>query len=531
MTSLLPAFAHKIWFRLALCLPIGAFGALGLPPLTTPALIVSLSVYWLILSRLEGRFHILAAGFLFGFGYFLAGLWWVGNALLVGGNPYLWALPLAVAGLQALLALFPMAATVTSQMLFPGRSLSSYCAFIASLSFWEWGRGHFFTGFPWNLYGMTWTEILPVLQSLSLFGIYGLSLLTIFMASVPAFAVYGQASRSVRGLLFGLALLVGGGLYSWGDARLKSLPSAFNHEVLLQLVTPDIPQEEKWNSSLFWDNYLRTVDRIVEPGVADAGKGTAKLRLVLLPETALHYSFKDNPLAVERLRSILKGFPEKTYLLSGILRRTSGGKSGEDDYHNSLSVFDDSLTEKATFDKFHLVPFGEYIPFQRYIPFGPVVAFSGFRSGPGPQTLRLDDIPPFSPLVCYEVIFPGAVTAATGKDGSRPAWILNVTNDAWYGISPGPWQHLGHAVYRAIEEGLPVARATNTGISAIIDPVGRILTESPLFEPFVQTTPLPTPLPTLTWYSRFKDLPFFFALILLYFPSVRAFFRKKTMPR
>jgi apolipoprotein N-acyltransferase len=502
----------SIWLRMLQCFLYGGIGALSMPPFTTPALIVSLSLYWITLTSFEKKWHAFPAGFLFGFGYFLAGVWWVGNALLVGGNPYLWALPLAVCGLQALLALFPMMAAVCSQYLHQGRSLGAYLFFLAMMGFWEWARGTFFTGFPWNLFGMAWTYNLAMLQILSVGGIYLLSLLTVFMFSVPAFALAGAAKRSVRFGLLGVAVISGASLFWWGHARLEAQTTEYNPDVIVQVVTPNIPQDEKWDDSLFWPNFVKTIQAIA-PARMD-GSVTGKTRFIVLPETAMHFSALEDKDAAAELKRILKMYPEKTYLLTGMLRRSFDPTTGEASYHNSLVGLDQDLNENFAFDKFHLVPFGEYIPFQKYIPIGPVVAFSGFNSGPGPQTISLDTAPSFSPLVCYEVIFPGAVTALP-----RPDWIVNVTNDAWYGRSPGPYQHLGHAVYRAIEEGLPVVRSTNTGISAIIDPYGRILMQSPLFEQAVQTAHLPRP-GEKTYFSEHKNIFFFILIIILGLPCI-----------
>lgn len=503
--STLPACFEKPWVRLVCCLLVGAVGALSMPPFTTATLFFSFSLYWLLLTTFNRKLHIFSAGFLYGFGYFVASLWWVGNALLVGGNPFIWALPLAVCGLQALLALFPMVAA-SSQIILPGRSLASYLIFIVSYSFWEWGRGHFFTGFPWNLAGMMWTSSLPMLQSLSLIGIYGLTLITIFVTTVPAFAWKGQASKRVRYGLAAFAVLLLAGMYVGGQMRLEAHHTNFNNEVVVQLVTPNIPQADKWEYEHFWNNYKKTVDAIRLPPAGD-GRLQGKTRLIVLPETAFQYSHFDDPRAVAELQSALQGYPEKTYLLTGLLRKT------EDGYHNSLVGYDSTLDQKFAFDKFHLVPFGEYIPFQKYIPIGPVVAFSGFQKGNGPASITLDSYTPsFSPLVCYEVIFPHAVI---NPDTIRPEWMVNVTNDAWYGISPGPYQHLGHAVYRAIEEGLPMARSTNTGVTAMIDPVGRILNESPLYETYVQESFLPRALSSPTLYALLGDKIFFILLIFM----------------
>lgn len=515
-------FRDRAWFKMLCCLLLGAISATSMPPYCTPALILGLSFFWLNLTELKKKWHAPLAGFLFGFGYFVGGIWWVGNALLVGGNPYLWALPLAVSGLQAILAAFTMTGTALSQWLYPGRSLGAYLFFVAMMALAEWARGNLFTGFPWNLFGMVWTHNLEMLQILSVGGVYLLSLLTIFMFTVPAFALAGAASRRVRLSLLILSFSIGVTLFAWGSFRLKEHPTAYNPDVIVQNVTPNIPQEQKWDPALFWENYVKTVQAIAPAHMDNAVNG--KTRIIVLPETAMHYAQLEDAKAKEELQRILRMYPEKTYLLTGLLRLSNDPLTKEDSYHNSLVGLDQDATEVFAFDKFHLVPFGEYIPFQKYIPIGPVVSFAGFDSGPGPRTIDLSGVPGFSPLVCYEVIFPGAVTAEP-----RPEWMVNVTNDAWYGVSPGPHQHLGQAIYRAIEEGLPMIRSTNTGFSAIIDAYGRILIQSGLYKDDVQTINLPQA-GEKTLFSETKQMIFFVLIGLLCLPAAIALFRHYKKP-
>jgi apolipoprotein N-acyltransferase len=242
-----------------------------------------------------------------------------------------------------------------------------------------------------------------------------------------------------------------------------------------------------------------------------------------LPETAFGYRELEDSEAGQALRDTLAMFPQPTYLLTGALLRSADDKTGQLAYHNSLLVVNQETRILESFDKFHLVPFGEYIPFQSYIPIAPIVQFSGFVEGPGPRTLAVENIPPFSPLVCYEVIFSGAVT---DRD-KRPQWIVNVTNDAWYGLSPGPFQHFGQTVYRAIEEGLPLVRSTNTGISAILDPYGRSVAKSNLYEDFVLESYLPSPILAPPPYTFFQDGIFLLLLIACITPIFLAITRKK----
>ncbi|HNQ92082.1 MAG TPA: apolipoprotein N-acyltransferase, partial [Alphaproteobacteria bacterium] len=243
-----------------------------------------------------------------------------------------------------------------------------------------------------------------------------------------------------------------------------------------------------------WDNY-RDLLTIVRADAKLSPKGPNPVRVLVMPETAITYHHLDTPQAVEAMRGALMHFREPTYVLTGALLKDTHG------YHNSLVALDQDVHQIFSFDKFHLVPFGEYIPFQKYIPIGPITNFSGFVEGPGPRTVMLDDIPPFSPLVCYEVIFPGEVTS---DNPQRPEWIVNVTNDAWYGVSAGPYQHLAHAIYRAIEEGVPVVRSANTGVSAVVDPYGRLVTVTPLLSPYSAESLLPLPAEAQPLYSRLK---------------------------
>lgn len=522
MAALKNTFAQKTWAQMISCMLLGAIGALALPPFPLwclPFMALSLSGFWLVLTRFPKLWHAPLAGFLYGFGYFVAGIWWVGNALLVDGNSFVWALPFAVSGLQALLALFPMLAALTSQWLLKGRSLPAYMFFLSMMGFWEWGRGNMLTGFPWNLFGSAWTYSLPMLQILSIGGIFTLSLYTIFLCTVPAFAWRGNASRCARIALPSIAILIGIAFYIYGDMRIKANPTSYNHDVIVQVVSPNIPQADKWDGNKFWNNYIKTVQAISLPAQDVSGK----TRVIVLPETAFHYSAFDDINALNEIKNALSAYPEKTYLLTGLLRRDVSDE-GEASYHNSLTGYDADMNEVMNFNKFHLVPFGEYMPFQEYIPIGPVIGFEGFAFGTGPETETLPGLPPFSPLVCYEVIFSGQITK---ENAQRPDWIVNVTNDAWYGVSPGPYQHLSQTVFRAIEEGLPLIRSTNTGFSAIIDPLGRILDQNQLFVASSQVSYLPLPAVAATIFSSNKHAIFFALIVLLALSSLVSKFRAK----
>lgn len=465
-------------------LVLGHLAAYGMGPFYAwPVMAICLSAFWVNLTRLatEKSWQSWANGFLFGFGFFVSSLWWIGNALLVGGNDFKWAYPLAVCGLPILFALYPMLACGLTRLIRKGRSLAAYSLFVALMFAAEWARGTLLTGFPWNLTAMAWTNNLAVLQFLSVGGMYGLTALSLFLFTAAGFVMKGAEPKPLRIATGVIALLIGIGLYMSGAERLATHPTTYNPDVVVQIIQPNIKQEDKWDPDKKWDNTRATL-QLIEP--VNVWK-TAKTRVVVMPETALTYHDFQTQEVVGSLKGRLSSYEEKTtYLLSGALLRDDVG------YHNSLVVLDKNVTPLDSFDKFHLVPFGEYIPFQRYIPIGPITNFAGFVEGPGPRTLSQPDLPPFSPLVCYEVIFPGHVVSASNP---RPDWMVNVTNDAWYGISAGPFQHLAHARYRAIEEGLPMVRAANTGISAVIDSYGRVIVATGLFQGSNIETLLPLP--------------------------------------
>ncbi len=483
--------------RLFFCLILGTLAGGGMGPLYVwPVLLVALSLFWLTLTEFseDSPWKSLAGGWLFGFGYFVFSLYWIGNALLIDGNPYAWAYPLAVCALPAGLALFIALPCYIAHRLRPGRSFVAFAIFTGLLMIFEYLRGTQLSGFPWNLFGMSWTGNLPMLQFLAVGGSFGLSFVTTFMFLAPAFAWKGQSSKALRLIVLVTAVVLGTAIYMYGANRLHNNPTSFNEHVIVQIIQPGIPQSEKWNSEKLWENY-RSLINVIRADTSLRSKESDVQRVLVLPETAITYHHLDNPAARDALKGALLHFREPTTLLTGILLRQDKG------YTNSLMALNPNLDPLYTFDKFHLVPFGEYIPFQNYIPIPTITDFSGFIPGPGPQTVQINNIPPFSPLVCYEVIFPGHVTSDNPK---RPDWIVNVTNDAWYGLSPGPFQHLAHALYRAIEEGVPVVRSANTGISAVVDPYGRIVTLTSLGSADTKEQFLPNPAPQ-TIYSRFKN--------------------------
>ena len=483
-----------------------------------PLLLVGFTVFYILLSNMSGL-RAAALGWCFGFGYFAAGLAWIANALLVPGNDYAWVYPLAIAGLPAILAFFTaFASWLARYKQTNAATIGGYLWFCAALCLAEFLRGHVFTGYPWNLYGYTWANFLPVAQLAAVGGSYFLTLVTLLWAALPGYALLAPRTQAVRALLLGFVSF--GLVISYGAVRLHLNPTEMRHDTVVRVVQPNIAQEDKWNPRKGPQNFEKHL-LLSQPDKEFADKTT----VLIWPETAVPFYIMNDSSAQAMLRSILADYEMPVYLITGLLRREAeaGAPQESEKFFNSLVVLDREAAPLAIYDKARLVPFGEFIPFQKYVPFGPFVKFSGFQSGPGPRTLGIRSLPHFSPLICYEVIFPGAVT---DKDGPRPEWLVNITNDAWYGDSAGPRQHFAMALFRAIEEGVPAVRAANTGISGVIDGTGRTLQKIPLFTENGRSIALPKPLTHATLFSRFGNWVFIASWIVLLGTAV-IFIRKK----
>jgi apolipoprotein N-acyltransferase len=445
------------WMRAALL--VGAGGVLGwfqapynfwwLGLLAYPLLL-------LVIQPLRG-WAAFRAGWLFGFGYFLFGLYWLSRALFVDITQFWWALPLALAGMPAICAVFTGLATWLTQYLAP-RGLAQVLAFAVSLAGFEWVRGHIFTGFPWLLFGYSFV---PGEQLAALLGAYGLNLVALLLVSLPA-----ALPTSKRQALFATLLLIalGTGTLGWHHYWLGQ-PEGTGPTLHLRLVQPNVPQELKLGGKEREAILANLLELTATPS-------TDKIDAVIWPETAVPYRLAEEPLIRSRIAAAL---PEGSLLLTGAVRLEQRTR---DDYsfYNSLLAMDGQGTVLGSYDKAHLVPFGEYIPFRQWLPFDPIAGGSEFTAGPGPRSLTFGKLPAVSPLICYEAIFPGAV--ATPDD--PPVWLLNVTNDAWYGLTNGPHQHLRSVQMRAIEEGRVLVRVANNGITAVITPTGLIQSRLPL---------------------------------------------------
>lgn len=534
------------WRRYGFAFALGVSGAGALPPFYAGPLLILTCVgaIWLLdavapatgdrSARLRSLRQAAGLGWWLGFGFHLAGLYWVGFAFLVEAETFAWLMPFAVVLLPAGLALIMAACFAAASLAWRPdwrRVLIFALAWLAQ----EWLRGHILTGFPWNLVAYSWAPVLPMVQTVSLIGSYGLGLLTIFCAGAfatlggVASAPIGFAARhagspplpplppraamamlgppAAAGLLLAACLLAG----FWRLAERPAPAASVHPGIDLVLIQPSIPQAEKSDPALrdgHWEKLLRmSVER--SPG---APGQSGRHQLIIWPEAALPYLLQD---PLPQLRQIAAILGPRDRLVTGAVR-VAADESGAARFRNALYIFDSEGRVSTTYDKHHLVPFGEYLPLSGLLEalgLRNLVPLGSMEPGPGHRVIREAGIPPFGPLICYEAIFPGAVKSPE----TRPEWLLNITDDSWFGPSTGPRQHFRSAQYRAVEEGLPLVRVANNGISAVIDPYGETIARTALDHVTRVQAPLPKAVPA-TLYGRIGDWSVLVLLALVLLP-------------
>jgi apolipoprotein N-acyltransferase len=458
-------------------------------------------------------------GWWFGFGFFFAGLFWIGEAFLVEADKFGWALPFAVTLMPAGLALFWSLATVLARAFWrPGAGRLALLSL--TLAGAEWLRGHVLTGFPWNTIGYALTYPLVLMQSVGLLGIYGLTLWAVIIFTAPVVLAGDKPSGPARlrglstGLLVSLVPLVVLGLY--GSLRLWNGPPPDVPGVKLRIVQPSVPQREKWqpeNQGPIFRDHL-DLSRRNAAGLVDDLSGITH---VIWPEAAMPFLPLEHPEALSAIGDLL---PPGTFLLTGALRREPIPEGQRSDARaayrafNSLMVFDDAGGLASVYDKTHLVPFGEYLPLQPLLESIGLEQLTrmrgGFTEGPAGQPLvTAGTLPPGGGLICYEAIFPGLIV------GQRPQLLINVTNDGWFGNTTGPRQHFHQARARAVELGVPLVRAANNGISALVDPYGRVVAKLNLNERGVVDVSVPVVAPA-PLYALYGDWIFALNALILF---------------
>ena len=449
------------WRQRLLAFALGAVAVLAMPPTYQVYLLLpALSALVVMATDAPTRWRAFIIGWWFGAGFFTSSLYWVSFALLVDGARFAWLIPVAVLGFAFGLGLF-CAFTALAVRAFSGPWTAKVLIFAAVWTLLEWVRSWLLTGFPWNPLGSVWAFSDTLAQGAAVVGVFGLSLLAALIASAPvAFLDQGRTPRILAALLAVVCLAWGAG----GQHRLANAIEGEVDGVRLRLVQPNIPQSLKWLPELRSQHMVAQMELATAPPLGQDPLPTH----IIWAETMAPFFIAD---FASWRRMVGQATPQGGLTLLGAPRRLEQGTHGEFRVANALLAFDPAGRVVGHYDKSHLVPFGEYVPLKDWLPLEKITYGSGgFTPGSGPQTLHLPGLPPLSPLICYEVIFPGEVTDRSGE----AKWLLNLTNDAWYGKTAGPHQHFVSTRLRAIEEGLPMVRVASTGISGIIDAYGRV---------------------------------------------------------
>ncbi|MBQ4472338.1 MAG: apolipoprotein N-acyltransferase [Alphaproteobacteria bacterium] len=450
-----------------------------------------------IKNERSGHKASFANAFCLGAGLGITGMNWLAHAMVLGDGYYAWLVPLIWIGFALFFGLYYGVTAWFASFAKPG--VSRWFAFAGWFCVIEWVRGWAFSGFPWNVIGNVWNAYLPIFQIVSVVGVYGLGFLSVLLFTTPNFG------RKLKPTLWAVVAL--GIVYALGAWRLYEAPKDSVWGVKLRLVQPNIPCTLKWDP--------REAQNNINKLIRLSRTNNDEITHIIWPESAI--SFLLNYHEQQRLQ-LMAAMRQGSVLITGAMRAAN---TQDQSVANSLFVLDDLTNIHAFYDKAHLVPFGEYTPLKGILPLDKFVPFdSDIVAGPGPKTIPIEKAPPASPMVCYEAIFPGEVV----DEAHRPDWLIHVTNDGWYGMSAGPYHHFAMAQTRAVEEGLPLARSANTGISGVVDAYGRIWDKMDLGKEGVVDVALPKPAPP-TIFSRYGNK---LALILAGIFILISMIRKKS---
>ncbi len=468
--------SHGRWTARLLAVAAGLLAAFAQPPWGFVPGLLGYGLMFLLADRAVTRSSAFARSWQVGVAYFVVSLWWLAEPFQVDAKNQGWMAPFAVIFTAMFMALFWGAAGVAFRAL-KGKSPARVLLFAAALSFFEWLRGHILTGFPWDLPGASWQAGGPMSQIASVVGIYGLTWLT--LAAVAALFVVREGRYGVGVAASGVAAVLG--MLAFGAFRLAtSLPAATGPHI--RIVQADVRQETKYDRDAFAGivgRYVRLTSR----------SASATPDIVIWPEGAIPAAFEDYLAPGTWTRDEIDNAlaPGQTLILGGY--RYGQGSRDTASIFNSLAVIGkrpEGLKVLALYDKYRLVPFGEFMPLDSLASRIGLKALvhvgDGFSPGARPAPVAVPGLPIMQPLICYEALYSGFTRAGSGRTGERAKWIVNISNDAWFGTGIGPLQHLNLASYRAIEEGLPMVRATPTGISGVIDARGRLIPHEALGE-------------------------------------------------
>lgn len=486
---------------------LGSLSVQALPPFYHWYLLfICFSGLLWLLSKANSYRQAFHCGYWFGFGYFAFGLGWLQNALLIDSAQTGWLIPVVFMASGGFLGLFIGIPTLLTHYVktFPAK----YFSFAAWIVVFEWLRSWIFTGFPWNLFGTCLTFNLELIQTASFWGTYGLSWLTILISSAPAFYLQNPIKKNLF-ICFCFIFLLPILLFIYGCLRLNNLENSEQNDITFRLVQPNIQQQIKWSPE-FLQNHFENYINLTRSQPLD------NVNMVIWGETASPYALDRDSSA---LKQIMSAIPSRGYLTTGQIRHEDNYYGGWNVYNSSL-IIDNKGTIKDFYDKKHLVPFGEYIPLREWLPdfIKPVANIIGtLHPGKGHKIININSLPPMGILICYEIIFPHQIF----NPQEKPQVILNLTNDGWYGVSSGPYQHFISAQLRAVEEGITIIRSAGSGISGLIDYRGKILNQTPLAQKTILDVSLPKILTTETLYNTLGNtlilLLCLITLIITYF--------------
>ncbi len=465
-------FAYIFKHKKIMALTSGCLLVLSLPPYYFwPISLVCFSYLLYCLNSSNTKKESFLLGYWFGFGFFSIGLSWIGNAVLVDPWQTGWLYPIILCASGLFFGFF---VAIPSLLSFWYKNI--FTKIIIFASWWtvfEWIRSFFLTGFSWNLLGTSLAFSPTMIQSASIFGTYGLTFFFIIFSGLPIAYIKDKKNRIIAlSLIFVIAI----SNFIFGYIRLNQ--SYQNTPVIIRLVQPAISQKLKWEESSLHNNFIQHINMSKKQPLDN-------IDFVIWGETASPYNPK---FRTEYLQDYISAVPDNGYLIFGGIDYAFENSK----YYpkNSMFVMNKQGHVVDSYDKMHLVPFGEYVPFRKYLPefIRPIANIIGeFKTGKNHKKIILPKKPSFGGLICYEIIFPSQII----DKNNRPQWLIVLTNDGWYGNSMGPYQHLVAAQMRAVEEGLPVVRSANTGISAVIDAYGRVIKQIPLQKSDILDVKLP----------------------------------------
>ncbi len=515
---------------------LGAMVTLAFPPFFIfPAAITGFAGFFLILETCTRKREAFTTGWCFGFGHFVSGLYWIANSLLVDAEMFAWLVPFAISIIPAGLAIYTGLVALAAHLI--PRNITRWRRIMGFTCFWvitELLRAHLFTGFPWNLMGYIWTVSEAMMQPAAAIGVYGLSLLAVFSATLPAVLVKITPEQRViytrdwKPITFTFSILAL--IFAFGNSVILVGQKREFDKLNVRIIQPSIPQTMKMNPDEQAQNFLKHIELTKQKSEVE---GFAP-DVVVWPEAVVSILDED----AQARQIMADSIPDGSYIIAGTMRRAIG-EDEQIKIWNSVQVVNSAGDIAATYDKHHLVPFGEYIPLRflaNFIARGVATEMMDFSKGSGAQTVYTagGGLPAFSPMICYEAIFSAYVVERrrnnkrdimvidmdepvegnkqAADDGhkvtigefhdaaeiirrrnAKPKWLVNTTNDAWFGDSTGPHQHFHMTRMRAVEERLPLVRAANNGISAAIDSYGRVIDSLDLNEVGIIDITLPLP--------------------------------------